>query len=154
MDYNSISQSLVRAGLINTVDLGNSIVVRPAPHPSVLSSVPYSELNNWLDDNIPTGKEFIWYFTLALGFSPETTTPKYWLEKFTETINDLNNVKKLPNKKSYKINLAFNLEYHSDEITLHAHGLLWGNDEKSLKEFKRCLRKSFNIAPHNRCKRS
>lgn len=139
MDYNSISQSLVRAGLINSVDLGNTMVDRPAPQLLDLSTVPYSELNNWLDDHIPTGREFIWYFTLAKGFNNQTTTSKYWIDQFKQTIKDLKN-----------INMAFNLEYHSDEITLHAHGMLWGNDEKNFKEFKRNLRKSFQIAPTNR----
>lgn len=138
MDYNSISQSLVRAGLINSVDLGNTIVDRPAPHLMELSRVPYTELNNWLDDNIPTGQEFIWYFTLAKGFSPEATTAKYWIEKFKESIKDID------------INIAFNLEYHSDEVTLHAHGMLWNNDEKTFTKFKRSLRKSFQIASTNR----
>ncbi len=143
MDYNSISQSMIRAGHLSTsrLTLADASADRPAPQPMVLSTVPYTELTNWLDDNIPTGKEFIWYFTLAKGFSPETTTNKYWLEKFTQTINACKN----------PVNIAFNTEYHSDEITLHAHGMLWDNDEKTLKEFKRNLRKSFQIAPSNRC---
>ncbi len=133
---------MVRAGHISTtrLTLADASADRPAPQPMVLSTVPYSELNNWLQDNIPIGKEFIWYFTLAKGFSPEATTSRYWLEKFTETIN-----------KCKKINIAYNTEYHSDEVTLHAHGLLWDNDEKTLKEFKRNLRKSFNIDSTNRC---
>jgi hypothetical protein len=143
MDYNSISQSLIRAGDLSTTRLtsADASADRPAPQPMVLSTVPYTELNNWLDDNIPTGREFIWYFTLAKGFSPQATTSKYWLEKMTETIN----------KCKYPVNIAFNTEYHSDEVTLHAHGLLWYNDEKTLKEFKRNLRKSFNIDSTNRC---
>lgn len=152
MDYNSISQSLVRAGLISTerLSLADASADRPAPQLQhvELSTVPYTELNNWLDDNIPTGREFIWYFTLAKGFSPQTTTSKYWIDQFKETLKskDKNN----KTIKNLDINIAFNLEYHNDEITLHAHGMLWGNDEKTFKEFKRNLRKSFKIAPQNR----
>lgn len=140
MDYNSISQSLVRAGHLSTqrLTLADASADRPAPHNMELQTVPYTELNNWLDDNIPTGKDFIWYFTLAKGFSPETTTKEYWVNNFNTIV------------KEVPVNIAFNLEYHSDEVTLHAHGMLWNNDDKTFKEFKRYLRKSFKIDGRNR----
>lgn len=135
--YNTLSQSLVRAGLVNNnVALGNSIVDRPANH----STVPYSELNNFLNDNIPTGREFIYYFTLAKGFGTDTVNAEWWHQNF----------KKAYDASGCKVNFAYNLEYHSDGVTLHAHGMLWDNSQNRLNKFKKSLRKSFNIAPSNR----
>lgn len=139
--YNCISSNLLRGGAVtstSTVDLGNSIVDRRPPNHS---TVPYMELNNFLDDVIPTGREFIYYFTLAIGFNPQTVEPKYWHDKFRE-IHDASGCS--------MINFAYNLEYHSDGVTLHAHGALWNNAPLAFQKFKRQLRKSFKISSTNR----
>lgn len=127
---------LIEGGPVrHTVGLGDRIVDRPAL-PVGPQAIHYSQLHPIMDTIID--KTHIWYFTLAKGFSPETTTGEYWYERINEASADC------------KINLLYNLEYHSDEITLHAHGLVYDTDNKQLIKFKRNLRKSFNIAPQNR----
>lgn len=135
----------VTGGPTNTVDLGNSIVGRPAPT-QWPQPIHYSQLSQLVDtiQDVP----HIWYFTLAKGFSPETTTGKYWHDAMRNALTILDPVTR--SKTPININLSYNLEYHSDEITLHAHGLVYDTPNKELIKFKRNIRKSFNIDPRNR----
>lgn len=127
---------LIEGGPVrHTVGLGNSIVDRPAL-PVGPQAIHYSQLQPVVDTI--HDKNHIWYFTLAKGFSPEATTGEYWYDNINRAT------------AGCSINLLYNLEYHSDEVTLHAHGFVYDTDNKQLIKFKRSIRKSFNIAPQNR----
>jgi hypothetical protein len=126
----------VTGGPILSVDLGNSIVDRPAPLNGP-QAIHYSQFNKVIDKI--QDKTHVWYFTLAKGFSVESCTAKYWHDAMHRAVENLT------------LNLIYNLEYHSDAVTLHAHGCVYDTDYKSLTKLKRNLRKSFNIAPQNRC---
>lgn len=132
-------------GPTRQVDLGDRIVGRPAPHNGP-EAIHYSQLPQLVD--LIQDKTHIWYFTLAKGFSPEATTAKYWRDAMRRALTIVDPVKRTTTE--IKINLSYNLEYHSDEITLHAHGFVYDSPMSELIKFKRNLRKSFNIAPSNR----
>lgn len=131
----------VTGGPTNTVDLGNSIVDRPAPQ-----AIHYTQLSQLVDQI--QDKTHIWYFTLAKGFSPEAATGKYWYDAMHQATSIHDPVKRITTP--ININLSYNLQYHSDEITLHAHGIVYDTKPSELIKFKRNIRKSFNIDPRNR----
>lgn len=123
--------------ITQTVDLGNSIVDRPAPTASPTSQIHYLQVDGFIDTikDVP----HIWYFTLAKGFSPDACTAKWWHEAFEECLS-----------AHPLVNIAYNLEYHSDAVTLHAHGIVYDTEYKVLQKMKRDLRKSFKIDSRNR----
>lgn len=123
---------------VSTVDLGNSStrgVDRPAPPLS--TAISYSQIDGFIKTiNHPT---HIWYFTLAKGFSIEAISATWWKDCFEECL-----------KKHSKVQLAYNLEYHADAVTLHAHGIVYDTDYKDLQKMKKDLRAAFKIHPTNR----
>lgn len=121
---------------VSTVDLGNSITVdRTAPPLS--TSISYAQIDGFIKTiEYPV---HIWYFTLAKGFSPEACCAKWWRENFEVCL-----------KKHPKVQLAYNLEYHADAVTLHAHGIVYDTEYKDLQKMKKDLRAAFKIHPTNR----
>lgn len=86
-----------------------------------------------------------YYFTLALpqsrfynrGYDEEIK--RYYVEKFKELSSLISGVQ-----------LFYSLEYCSDGVNVHAHGVLTHWTRQSFLKLKQQIRKTFNILPHNR----
>lgn len=89
--------------------------------------------------------DHFYYFTLALpqtrfynrGYDHEIK--KYYIDKFNELYNNIQD-----------ITLYLSLEYCSDGVNIHAHGVCVQWTRKSFLKLKQNLRRVFEILPNNR----
>ncbi len=91
------------------------------------------------------------FFTLALptmGWKNRLKKHNPTLEEQQEYFEKSFNLLSIPNKSPFVF--MYSLEYNEDMANIHAHGVIHQYTNPDLQRFKKELRKSFKIDPHNR----